>query len=252
MSGHSKWANIKRKKGAMDAIKGQVFTKLAREIVVAARSGGPDPEMNVRLRLAVLKAKESNMPVENIERAIQRGAGTGEGQAALEEVTYEGYAPGGAAIIVEGVTDNVTRTVAEIRSVFSKAGGNLGERGSVSWNFEQRGVIVVAASGSKADELTLLAIDAGAEDFDQDGETLEIRASPVAFDKVRKTLESAGAAITRAELSMVPKTTVAVDVKAALQTLRLLDKLEELDDVQRVYTSADFPEDALEEYQKAS
>ncbi len=253
MSGHSKWKTIKRKKGIADAARGQVFTKLAREIAVAARAGGADPDMNVRLRLAVLKAKENNMPVENIERAIQRGAGVGaEGQSTLEEVVYEGYAPGGAAIILEAVTDNTTRTVAEVRSIFTKAGGNLGERGSVAWNFDQRGVIVVEVSGAKADELTLLAIDAGAEDFDQDGSTLEIRTPSAAFDTVRSALEEAGAVIDRAEISMVPKTTITLDARVASQTLRLLDRLEDMDDVQHVYSNADFSDEALEEYQKAS
>ncbi|MBI4339571.1 MAG: YebC/PmpR family DNA-binding transcriptional regulator [Chloroflexi bacterium] len=253
MSGHSKWKTIKRKKGVADAARGQVFTKLAREIAVAARAGGGDPEMNFRLRLAVQKAKEGNMPILNIERAIQRGAGAGgEGQSTLEEVTYEGYAPGGAAIMVEAVTDNPTRTVAEVRSILTKAGANLGERGSVAWNFDQRGVTVVEAEGARAEELTLLAIDAGAEDFDQDGDTLEVRTPPETFEGVRKALEDAGATIIRAELSMVPKTTVTLEARAAAQTLRLLDRLEELDDVQRVYTNADFPEEVLEEYQKAS
>ncbi|MBI4197749.1 MAG: YebC/PmpR family DNA-binding transcriptional regulator [Chloroflexi bacterium] len=253
MSGHSKWKTIKRKKGVADAARGQVFTKLARDIAVAARAGGADVEMNFRLRLAVQKAKENNMPVGNVERAIQRGAGTGEGgQVTLEEVVYEGFAPGGAAIMLEAVTDNATRTVAEVRSIFTKAGGNLGERGSVAWNFDQRGVIVVEASGAQADELALMAIDAGAEDFDQDGDNLEIRTSPNAFESARQALEAAGATILRAELALVPKTTLTLDVRASLQTLRLLDRLEGLDDVQRVYTNADFPQDALEEYQKAS
>ncbi len=252
MSGHSKWKTIKRKKGVADAARGQVFTKLAREISVAARSGGADPDMNVRLRLAVMKAKENNMPVDNIDRAIQRGAGTGaNGLSTLEEVMYEGYAPGGAAIILEAVTDNGTRTVAEIRSIFNKAGGNLGERGSVAWNFDQRGVVVVEASGDKADEMTLLAIDAGAEDIDQDGDSLEVSTTPTAFESVRKVLEDAGASIVRAEISMVPKTTLTLDHKASLQTLRLLDRLEDLDDVQHVYSNADFPDEALEEYQAA-
>lgn len=251
MSGHSKWSTIKRKKGLVDARRGQLFTKLARELAVAARAGGPDPEMNVRLRLAVQKARENNMPLDNIERAVQRGAGIGdEGQSTLEEVVYEGYGPGGAAIMLEAVTDNTTRTVAEIRSVFSKAGGNLGERNSVAWNFEAKGVVAVEVEGEQAEKLTLLAIDAGAEDFEQEDDTLEIRTEPEAFEDVRKAVEEAEANVVRAEVTMLPRATISLDFKTAGQTLRLMDKLEDLDDVQKVYTNADFPEDALEEYQK--
>jgi len=251
MSGHSKWSTIKRKKGIVDARRGQLFTKLARELAVAARAGGHDPEMNVRLRLAMQKARENNMPLDNIERAVQRGAGIGdEGQSTLEEVTYEGYGPGGAAIMLEAVTDNTTRTVAEIRSVFSKAGGNLGERNSVAWNFEAKGVVAVEVGGEQAEILTLLAIDAGAEDFEQEDDILEIRTEPEAFEDVRKAIEEAEANVVRAEVTKLPRATISLDFKTAGQTLRLMDRLEDLDDVQKVYTNADFPEDALEEYQK--
>ncbi len=253
MSGHSKWSTIKRKKGTVDARRSQLFTKLTREIMVSARQGGADVEMNFRLRLAIQKARESNMPLDNIERAVQRGAGVGgDGQMILEEVVYEGYGPGGAAIMLEAVTDNPTRTVSEVRNVFSRAGGNMGERGSVAWNFESKGVIVVETTVEQADELTLLAIDSGAEDIELDDDTLEIRTLPASFEQVRTALEEAGATLARAEMAMMPKSTLALDTKAATQTLRLLDRLEDLDDVQRVYTSADFPDEALEEYWRAS
>ena len=252
MSGHSKWSTIKRQKGVVDARRSQLFTKLAREIMVAARQGGSDPEMNVRLRLAAQKAKESNMPNDNVDRAIKRGAGVGEdGQASLEEVVYEGYGPGGAAILLEGLTDKAIRTVSEVRNVFQKAGGNLGEKGCVAWNFESQGIVAVEASGEWTKELALLAIDAGAEDFEQYDDLLEIRTQPDAYEAVRRALEEAGADLVRAEIAMVPKTTLVLDVKHAAQTIRLMDRLEELDDVQRVFTNADFPDEALEEYRAA-
>lgn len=253
MSGHSKWSNIKRSKGANDARRSQLFTKLAREITVAARQGGADPEMNVRLRLAIQKARDQNMPTDNVERATKRGSGSGDGaHAAMEEVQYEGYGPGGAAIFLEAFTDNPTRTVAELRNAFTRGGGNLGGPGSVAWIFESKGIVVVDTTPKQAEELALTAIDAGADDFDIEGRTLEIRTSIGTFEQVRKAIEKAGAAITRAELSMVPKTTLPLDVKRATQTMHLMDRLEELDDVQRVFTNADFPDEALEEYQKAS
>jgi YebC/PmpR family DNA-binding regulatory protein len=248
MSGHSKWSTIKRKKGVLDAKRGQLFTKLTREIMVAARQGGPDVEMNFRLRLAVQTARGNNMPLDNIDRAVKRGAKVGEGAEAMEETLYEGYGPGGAAVLLQAVTDNANRTASEVRNVFGKSGGNLGEPGCVAWNFESKGVIVVEASGDTAEELALLAIDAGAEEFDLDAEQLEVTTTPDTFEQVRRQLEEAGASVVRAEVSMVPKSTVALDSKKATQALRLLDKLEELDDVLRVFTNADFPDDALEEY----
>ncbi|MFH1141015.1 MAG: YebC/PmpR family DNA-binding transcriptional regulator [Chloroflexota bacterium] len=253
MSGHSKWSTIKRAKGATDARRSQIFTKLAREITVAARRGGADPDMNVRLRLAIQRARDQNMPTDNVERAIKRGVGPGDGaHAAMEEVLYEGYGPGGAAIFLEAFTDNPNRTVAELRNAFTRGGGNLGERGCVSWIFESKGIVVVDATPKQAEELALQSIDAGADDFDLDGRNLEIRTSPETFEQVRKAVEKAGVTIARAELSMVPKTTLSLDVKRATQTLHLMDRLEEMDDVQHVYTNADFPDEALEEYQKAS
>jgi YebC/PmpR family DNA-binding regulatory protein len=248
MSGHSKWSTIKRKKGVLDAKRGQLFTKLTREIMVAARQGGPDVEMNFRLRLAVQTARGNNMPLDNIDRAVKRGAKVGEGAEAMEETLYEGYGPGGAAVLLQAVTDNANRTASEVRNVFGKSGGNLGEPGCVAWNFESKGVIVVEASGDTTEELALLAIDAGAEEFDLDAEQLEVTTTPDTFEQVRRQLEEAGASVVRAEVSMVPKSTVALDSKKATQALRLLDKLEELDDVLRVFTNADFPDDALEEY----
>ena len=247
MSGHSKWSTIKRAKAANDAKRGQLFTKLARELTVAARDGGSDPEMNVRLRLAVQKAKENNMPHDNIDRAIGRGSGEG-GQVSLNEVVYEGYGPGGAAIMLEALTDNANRTVSEVRNAFAKGGGNLGEPGCVAWNFDARGVVVMEASEDNSEDLTLLAIDAGADDFEEEEGVLEVRADPASFETVRTAMEDAGAAIVRAELSMVPKATLLLESKQAEQTLRLMDRLEELDDIQRVYTNADFPEEVLEVY----
>ena len=253
MSGHSKWSSIKHQKGVTDARRGQLFTKLARELTAASRQGGGDPEMNVRLRLAVQKAKDSNMPQENIERATKRGLGGGDGtQQLLEEMVYEGYGPGGVAILLQAMTDNRNRTVSEVRNTFARSGGSLGESGCVAWNFESKGELSVNVSGGRAEELALLAIDAGAEDFDLYGTVLEVRTPPESFESVRCALEDSGATIANAEFSLLPKSTVPLVPKDAQQTLRLLDKLEELDDVQRVHTNADFPDEVLEEYRAAS
>jgi len=245
MSGHSKWAQIKRQKGVADARRGQLFTKLSREIAVAARQGGANPETNFRLRLAVQKARDNNMPMESIERAIKRGAGETEG-AGLTEAIYEGYGPGGAAILLEVMTDNRNRTTSEIRNVFARGGGSLGESGCVTWLFEPKGVIIVEAAD--AEELALYVIDAGAEDVKVINGTLEIHTKPEDLEGLRKALEERNLTTISAEVLMVPKSVLMLDEKAALQTLRLLDKLEELDDVQRVFTNADFPEEALEKY----
>ncbi|MFQ5987815.1 MAG: YebC/PmpR family DNA-binding transcriptional regulator [Dehalococcoidia bacterium] len=245
MSGHSKWAQIKRQKGVADARRGQLFTKLSREIVVAARQGGGNPETNFRLRLAVQKARDDNMPLESIERAIKRGAGGTEG-ANLTEAIYEGYSPGGAAILLEAMTDNRNRTIAEIRNAFSRGGGSLGESGCVTWIFEPKGVITVEAVD--AEELALYVIDAGAEDIRIIDGSLEIHTKLEDLEGLRKALEEKKLAIVSAEILMVPKSTVMLEEKAALQTLRLLDRLEELDEVQRVFTNADFPNSALEKY----
>jgi YebC/PmpR family DNA-binding regulatory protein len=247
MSGHSKWSQIKRQKGATDAQRGQLFTKLAKEIIIAAKQGGPDPNANFRLRLAVQKAKESNMPHDNIDRAIKRATGGGEG-AELTEVTYEGFGPAGTAVIVEAATDNRNRTVAEVRNVFTRSGGNLGENGSVSWNFEQRGVISIARNGMDADEIMMQAIDAGAEDVQVGGETVDVYTQPAELEKVKKALEDGGVSVSSAESTRVPKTTVQLDERDAVQTLRLVEKLEALDDVQKVYFNAEFSDDVLASY----
>jgi YebC/PmpR family DNA-binding regulatory protein len=243
MSGHSKWAQIKRQKGANDARRGQMFTKLAREITVAAREGGGDPDANVRLRLAIQRARTFNMPHESIQRAIARATGAGEeGAAHLEEVTYEGYGPGGVAIFIEALTDNRNRTVAEVRNVFTRHGGSLGENGSVAWLFEPRGLVTVNLDGRDPDEVTLSAIDAGAVDVNQDGSTLEIYTELDGLERVRQAMEDAGVAVDVAERSLVPKSMVALDEQKALQIVRLIEKLEELDDVQNVSTNLELPQ----------
>jgi YebC/PmpR family DNA-binding regulatory protein len=251
MSGHSKWAQIKRQKGVNDARRGQLFTRLGREIIVAVREGGGgDPNANFRLRMAVQRAREANMPMDNIERSIKRAAGGGEG-AQLDELTYEGYAPGGAAVLVQVMTDNRNRAASEIRNVFSRNGGNLGENGCVDWIFEQKGIIEVGLEGQDVDELTLTAIDAGAEDVDTPGpddETLTIYTDPTQLDAVRHALENKKVKVAKAETSLVPKTKVDLADKEAIQALRLIDRLEELDDVQNVYTNAEIPDAVAEQY----
>lgn len=246
MSGHSKWSTIKHKKAITDQRRGAKFTKLAREIIVAAREGGGDPEMNFRLRLAVNNARNSNMPNDNIDRAIKKGAGTDAGGEQLHEVMYEGYAPGGAAILVQALTDNRNRTAAEIRSRFTKAGGNLAESGAVAWGFETKGTVRVSVDGLSPDDLALEAVDAGAEDFTIDGNTVEFTASHADLAKLRTFLEQkTGVTIDTAEFAMVPKTTVLLEPAKAQQTIRLLESLEDLDDVQKVYSNADFPDEVL-------
>jgi len=247
MSGHSKWSSIKRQKGMADAKRGQLFTKLTKEIHIAVREGGGDPQANARLRLAVQKAKDNNMPLENIERAIKRASGTTD-EAALTEVTLEGYGPGGSAILLQALTDNRNRTLAEVRNVFSRNNVSLGESGCVSWIFEPRGVIAIEANNTDAEELALSAIDAGADDVKVDGAAVEVYTQPQDLEAVRKTLEQQGIAISSAELLQVPKSMVNLDEKSALQALRLLEKLEELDDVQHVFTNADFPNEVVEKY----
>jgi len=247
MSGHSKWSKIKRSKGAADASRGQLFTKLGREISVAVRQGGADPQANFKLRLIVQKARDNNMPLENIDRAIKRASGGTDG-ASLSEVTYEGYGPGGSAIMVQVLTDNKNRTISEVRNILSRGGGNLGDSGSVTWLFESRGVIIIDSTKENAEEVALFAIDAGAEDVKIDGTSLEVTTKPQDLEAVRKALEQRKVPISSSDLSMVPKTMVKLDEKSALQALKLLDKLEELDEVQRVYTNADFPDEVLSKY----
>ncbi|MBI4299418.1 MAG: YebC/PmpR family DNA-binding transcriptional regulator [Chloroflexi bacterium] len=248
MSGHSKWATIKHQKGVTDARRAQLFTKLAREVTVAARMGGGSPDMNVHLRLIIQKARDSNMPQENIERAIKKGTGEGGLQERLEEVIYEGYGPGGTAVMLRAFTPNRNRTASEVRFAFSRSGAALGESGCVAWLFEPKGVVLVETEMERAEEMAMLAIDAGAEDFKIEDSTLELYSSPEALEALRKAIERQEAKIISAELSMVPKSTILLDANTAEQTLRLLDRLEELEDVQRVYCNADFPDEVLERY----
>jgi len=250
MSGHSKWANIKRQKGVADAKRGQIFTKVTRAIIIAVREGGSNPEANFRLRLAIQKARDSSMPTENIERAIKKGSGELEGTT-MAEMTIEGYGPGGAAIMVQALSDNRNRTIQEVRSIFTRHGGSLGESGCVAWLFDQKGMITVKTNGLNADDLALQAIDAGAEDVKIGDNYVEIYTKPSELEKVKGALEQNGLKITSTEISMVPKTILELEEKPALQTIKLIDKLEELDEVQHVATNADFSESVLEKYQAA-
>jgi YebC/PmpR family DNA-binding regulatory protein len=247
MSGHSKWSTIKRQKGANDAKRGALFTKVTREIAVAARQGGGDPEANYRLRLAIEKARAVNMPADNIKRTIDKATGGGDAEQ-FEEIVYEGYGPGGVAVLVEAATDNRNRTAAEVRSIFTKAGGQLAGSGAVAWQFEPRGLIAVAPDGQDADEVALAAIDAGAEDVDTDDpEAIEIFTSPSDLERIRAALEAAGVSIDSAESTMIAKQTVELDSTKARQALRLVEQLEDLDDVQRVTANFDIPEDVFAE-----
>ncbi len=248
MSGHSKWSSIKHKKGAADAKRGKLFSKLSRAIIVAAREGGPDPDANATLATAIQKARDSSMPKDNIERAVARGAGgASDGDAAYETVTYEGYGPGGVAVLVEALTDNRNRTAAEVRHLFTKNEGNLGTSGAVAWLFERKGVVIVSADAVGEDELMLAAADAGAEDVAVEGSSFQVTAAPDDFAAVRAAVEGAGIALDSAELTMLPKTTVAIeDEGTAKKLLRLMDALEENDDVQAVYANFDIPEGILE------
>lgn len=247
MSGHSKWSTIKRQKGAADAQRGQLFTKLSKEIILAAKAGGADTDSNFRLRLVVQKAREANMPADNIQRAIAKAAGGGEG-ADVEEITYEGYGPAGAAIIVEAATENRKRTVAEVRNVFARSGGSMGEPGSVAWNFELRGLINVAANGKDPDEIAMFAIDAGAEDFAISDGAVEIYTQPSDLEAIKKVLEGNGVTVESADVARLPKTTVALEQKDAVSMLKLVEKLEALDDVQKVYFNAEITDEALAAY----
>ncbi len=250
MSGHSKWSTIKHQKGAADAKRGVLFTKLSRDIALAVRDGGGiDPDMNFKLRLALDRAKGNNMPQDSINRAIKRGSGEGSDGETLEQVTYEGYGPGGGAILLQAVTTNRNRTAADVRSAFNRGGGNLGESGCVAWNFELRGVVTVDIEDEdRAEELGLLAIDAGAEDIQLDEGVLEIYSPIEQLQDVQKAVDSEQVPVRSAEISMVPKTTIALGDREAEQTLRLLDALEDLDDVQKAFTNADFPPEVLERY----
>ena len=246
MSGHSKWSSIKHKKGAADAKRGKLFSKLARAIIVAARDGGGDPDNNPTLATAIQKAKDASMPKENIQRAIDRGTGAGADGAAIERIVYEGYGPAGVAVLVEALTDNRNRASAEIRHAFSKHGGSLGEPGSVAWIFEKKGAIVVDGGRYGEDDL-IGAIDAGAEDVREDGEQLRVLSDPSDLTAVREALEASGVEIESAGLATEPKSTVEVKGHDAGRLLKLLDALDEQDDVDEVFANFDIPEDVLEQ-----
>jgi YebC/PmpR family DNA-binding regulatory protein len=246
MSGHSKWSTIKRKKGAIDAKRGKIFTKIIKEITLAARLGGGDVEGNSRLRQAVMVAKDENMPKDNIDRAIKKGIGGGEGAANFEELTYEGYGPGGAAVIVEVMTDNKNRTVAEIRHILSKHGGNLGENGCVGWMFAKKGSIVIDKKVIDEDTLMELALEAGAEDVKVEDDEYEVITETAAFETVKKAIDAKGIKHLEARISMIPSNTVKLDAGKAESMLKLMEKLEDNDDVQNVYSNFDIDEDVME------
>ncbi len=245
MSGHSKWANIKRKKGAIDAQRGKIFTKIGREIMVAARQGGGDPDSNPRLRLALLKARAANMSADTIERGIKKGTGTLEG-VEYEEITYEGYGPAGVAILVETLTDNRKRTVSEMRYLFTRHNGNLGETGCVSWIFNMKSYFVFARTATDADRLVEVALDSGAEDIHEDESDIEVTAPPEAFTRMKENFEKAGLTPTTAEVTMVPQNTIRLEGKEAEQALRLVEAIEDNDDVQRVHANFDISEEVME------
>jgi YebC/PmpR family DNA-binding regulatory protein len=247
MSGHSKWSTIKHKKGAQDARRGKLFSKLSRAIIVAAKEGGGDPATNLALANAVEKARSYSMPKDNIERAIARGTGADADAGSFEEVVYEGYGPDGVAVLVEALTDNRNRTASDVRHTFSKHGGNLGATGAVAWQFERRGVVLVDTEGVDEDELMLVAADGGAEDVSLDEDVFQVTSAPEDLSAVRQAIESAGIAVRAAELQMVPKTTVEVaDEAAARRVVRLIEALEDNEDVQDVYANFDIPERVLE------
>ena len=246
MSGHSKWSSIKHKKGAADAKRGKLFSKLSRAIIVAAREGGPDPAANLALQNAVEKARSYSMPKDNIERAIAKGAGTGDDASAYETIVYEGYAAGGVAVLVEALTDNRNRTASEVRHIFAKNDGNLGTSGAVAWLFERRGVALVPGELDE-DDVLLAAADGGADDIGRDGSSWQVLSTAEDLHRVREALEEAGISVESAEITMVPKTTVEVgDESTAKKIVRLMDALEDNDDVQDVYANFDIPEGVLE------
>jgi YebC/PmpR family DNA-binding regulatory protein len=244
MSGHSKWVNIRVKKGKMDAQRGKAFTRLAKEIIAAARAGGGDPDSNLRLRNAIAKARESSMPQDNIKRSIMRGTGELEG-AQYEEITYEGYGPGGVAIMVHCMTDNRNRTAPEVRSYFRAHGGNMGETGCVNYLFDHKGIIIVPKEGTDEDMLMMAALDAGAEDVKTEDEHFEVITAPNDVYAVKDAIEAAGLTVSEADTNMVPQTSVTVTGKDAVQVMKLIDQLEENDDVQNVYSNVDIPDEEL-------
>jgi YebC/PmpR family DNA-binding regulatory protein len=246
MSGHSKWATIKHKKGALDAKRGKIFTRLIKEITMAAKAGGGDVEGNPRLRGAVAAAKAENMPQDNIKRAIQRGTGELEG-VSYEEITFEGYGPGGVALLVEVTTDNRNRTVSEIRHSFGKNGGNMGEAGSVAWMFHKKGQIVVPKPAAKEDDLMNIVLESGGDDLNDDGENWEILTAPNAYEGVLEALKKASIEVVHSSIGMVPQNYIKLEGSAASQMIRLLEALEDGDDVQNVYSNFDVDQDQLEE-----
>ena len=246
MSGHSKWSTIKRKKGAIDSKRGKIFTKLIKEITLAARLGGGDIEGNSRLRQAIMAAKEENMPKDNIDRAVKKGTGDQAGAAAYEEVTYEGYGPAGVAVIVDVMTDNKNRTVAEIRHSFSKHGGNLGENGCVAWMFDKKGSIVFDKKAVGEDALMEVALEAGAEDVRDQESEWEVITDPMTFEAVKKAIDQKGWKYLEARVGKIPQNTVKLEAGKAEQMLKLMEKLEDNDDVQNVYANFDIPDDVME------
>ena len=248
MAGHSKWAQIKRQKAANDAKRGQLYTKLGREITVSARDGGGDPEMNFRLRLAIQRAKDANMPADTIERAVKRGSGELDDDIRLEDIFYEGYGPGGAALFIEALTDNRNRTVAELRNVLARGGGNLGESGSVAWMFDTRGQIIIELSNGDPDEAMLESIELGAEDVQEEDGTLVVLTLLEQLESVRRGMEELGYTVESAELTRVPKTMSEPDTDKATQSMRLIERVEDLDDVQKVYTNLELTEEVIAAY----
>jgi YebC/PmpR family DNA-binding regulatory protein len=250
MSGHSKWSTIKRKKEAQDAKRGKIFTKLAREITIAAREAGGDPETNFKLRLVMDKAKLANMPKDNVERAIKRGTGELKG-AELEELRYEGYGPNGVAVLIQVLTDNRNRAVSDVRRALSKHGGNLGAAGCVAWLFDPKGYVSLEVEDEDPEELALLAIEAGAEDIETDGQLLEIYTDPADLEMVKEALEQQGFS-PESQLSMIPSSVTSLSMDKTMQIMRLIDALEELDDVQQVYSNLDISDDVMVAYEAAA
>jgi YebC/PmpR family DNA-binding regulatory protein len=246
MSGHSKWSTIKHKKGAADAKRGKIFTKIIKEITLAARLGGGDPEGNPRLRQAIVAAKAENMPKDNIEKAIKKGAGELGDGTVYEETVYEGYGPGGVAVLVEVMTDNKNRTVSEIRHIFSKHGGNLGENGCVSWMFDKKGTIIFSKDEVNEDDLMEIVLEAGGDDVADEESEYEVITDPGSFESVKSAIDRAGMKYLLAEISMVPQTTVKLDEQKAAQMLKLMEKMEDNDDVQNVYANFDIPDEIME------
>ena len=244
MSGHSKWSSIKHKKAATDAKRGKIFTKLIKEITVAARTGGGDADLNPRLRAAILAAKNENMPKDNIERAVKKGTGELEG-VSYEESIYEGYGPGGAAVLIESLSDNKNRTVADIRYIFSKSGGNMGENGCVAWMFDKKGYIAVENKAADEESLMEAALDAGAEDIREDNSNFEVITAPEDFEAVKAAIDIASISYMVAEVTMLPQSTTFLNGKEAEQMVRLMEALEDCDDVQKVYTNADIPDEIV-------